>query len=185
MSKPLPLPSQAYLREWFTYDGKTLRWRKGRMAGKVAGYRDRQGYILVRLDSKQYKAHRLIWKWVYGVDPQWEIDHIDGVPWNNAIENLRDVPKSINQFNRPWNTHQGVSKSGNGWMVRIQYKEVNYHFGTHRPFALACELSRLARAIFLHVGHSETMEAIKEYKQTNAKENIMKATGDFSHVLQC
>ena len=55
-------------------------------------------YILI--DGDKYQASRLAWKYVYGVDPQHEIDHIDNDRDNNSIINLRDVTHDVNQLNR-------------------------------------------------------------------------------------
>ena len=66
--------------------------------GKKAGSFS-NGYIAIRYKRKVYKAHRLAWGFVYGSWPAGEIDHIDGNPANNKLENLRDVPHSINSQN--------------------------------------------------------------------------------------
>ena len=84
------------LREVMSYDPETgvLTWRKktgrkGRVVvGRAAGNYDPDGYICVRIDRKNYKAHRLAWLYVYGTWPDNRIDHIDGIKDNNAITNL-------------------------------------------------------------------------------------------------
>lgn len=57
------------------------------------------GYRRVKIKGRMYFAHRLAWFLSYGTWPAHEIDHIDGNPLNNKLENLRDVPKIINQRN--------------------------------------------------------------------------------------
>lgn len=47
-----------------------------------------------------WPAHRLIWKIHTGRDPVGLIDHINGVRYDNRIENLRDVPIHVNNLNR-------------------------------------------------------------------------------------
>lgn len=65
-------------------------------AGFVTG-----GYCNVSLDSSTYKVHRVIWLLHNGtIDKNKLIDHIDGNPRNNSIENLREVPRSFNSKNR-------------------------------------------------------------------------------------
>ena len=44
-------------------------------------------------------AHRLIWIYHYGQDPDLDIDHIDRNRANNRIENLRLVTRSQNNHN--------------------------------------------------------------------------------------
>jgi hypothetical protein len=92
-----PLPTQAYLREWFDYEPVTgaFRWKKragsrGPM-GAVAGHVDPHGYIIIGVPGfGRYRAHRLAWVYVHGPIPEdAEPDHIDRNSSNNAIDNLR------------------------------------------------------------------------------------------------
>ena len=83
----------------------SARWNS-RYSGKECGTVDDKGYrrILFRFqpDSTfKIRVHRLAWFIVYGVIPFGEIDHINQIKTDNRIENLRDVPKSINQRNVP------------------------------------------------------------------------------------
>lgn len=58
-------------------------------------------YVYVTIPGwGRYPAHRVIWKLAYGKDPENVIDHIDGNPANNSLENLRDVPVFMNAQNR-------------------------------------------------------------------------------------
>lgn len=86
------------------YDPSTgqLYWRQakmGRQLWRPAGHADKTGYRRIMLDYKMYLAHRIIWLLVYGAWPKYFIDHIDGNPSNNKIENLRDVSHSENLQN--------------------------------------------------------------------------------------
>lgn len=68
--------------------------------GEVAGGKDVNGYIIIRVFGKNYKAHRLAWLYVYGEWPLKEIDHINRDESDNRIKNLRDVSRAVNQQNR-------------------------------------------------------------------------------------
>jgi len=68
--------------------------------GDEAGSLKDDGYVVIYVLGKPYKAHRLAWLYVNGEFPAGEIDHIDGNKMNNAIINLRDVSREINQQNR-------------------------------------------------------------------------------------
>jgi hypothetical protein len=106
IAPPLPGHTVSYFRDRFCYDPETgiLRWiwhRRSAHIGREAGTKlQKSGYLLVELDGRKYYVHRVIWLIVYGHWPEYEIDHIDGDPTNNKLENLRDIPHSKNCLNR-------------------------------------------------------------------------------------
>ena len=122
--------SQEYLHKMFSYDGKNLIWKVRKTnsvkIGDIAKSVDGKGYIHVSIDGKRYKAHRLIWMFVYGYMPENQIDHINRVRDDNRIENLREVSQSCNTQNsgiRSDNTSgiKGIywHKKRNNWAARI------------------------------------------------------------------
>lgn len=69
--------------------------------GSVAGsINNRDGRLFIRFRGKLYRAHRLAWLLTYGEWPKDQIDHIDGNPLNNRIDNLRDVSNKVNGQNK-------------------------------------------------------------------------------------
>lgn len=99
-------------RALLQYDAETgaLRWRVDRMtgrhhaipkakAGDLAGCRQRDG-ILLRINRKAIRAHRIIWLIVTGEWPSQYIDHINGDPCDNRWINLRPATPQQNQCNR-------------------------------------------------------------------------------------
>ena len=69
-------------------------------AGSVAGCLGNKGYWHIRIDKKLFRAHRIVFFMHHGVDPgKGCIDHKDGNPTNNSIDNLRLVDQSINRRN--------------------------------------------------------------------------------------
>lgn len=103
------LPSQSLLHEWLDYDASTgiFRWRKEvrperPLLGKIAGTQRRNGYIMIKVrDFPLLMAHRLAWIYVHGMTIGGaEVDHIDGIPSNNAIDNLRLATSSQQKQNR-------------------------------------------------------------------------------------
>jgi hypothetical protein len=107
-----------YLRECFDYDRDTgtLTWRvrprehfptadahaqiNAKLAGKTAGYVGPDRYVSVRVCRKLLKAHRVVFAVCHGRWPYHTIDHINGDPLGNRLENLRDVEQSHNLVNR-------------------------------------------------------------------------------------
>lgn len=103
-----PLPTQERLRALFVYQDGKLFWKVSpnsrAPAGSEAGCVGTFGYRQVRVDKICYKTHRLIWKLHKGTDPGPHLDHINGDPTDNRIENLQQIT------NRE-NTHKGLIHS--------------------------------------------------------------------------
>ena len=67
--------------------------------GDIAGCLDKYGYVIITVDGVSFAAHRLVWFYHYNVWPDKIIDHINGDPSDNRIDNLRDVSVRINAEN--------------------------------------------------------------------------------------
>lgn len=65
----------------------------------MAGTVEKNGYTVIKLAGKTYKAHRLAWLHVYGRWPVDQIDHINRVRTDNRLCNLREASRSENQIN--------------------------------------------------------------------------------------
>jgi hypothetical protein len=81
------------------YDAETgeLFWKSN---NRLAGHKHKSGYVNVKVKGKMYRAHRVIWAMVYGKFPDLLIDHINGVPSDNRMQNLREVSCMVNQQNQ-------------------------------------------------------------------------------------
>jgi len=104
--------------------------------GKTAGTIESNGYARIKLNNIKFFSHVLIWKFHHGVNPKYQIDHIDRCPSNSRIENLRDVTRSDNINNtkvRSDNTSgvKGVnySKNHNKWTARLNIRGNSIHLG--------------------------------------------------------
>mgnify|MGYP006131473821 FL=1 len=118
------------VRDLFEYRDDNLWWRErpnNRIdMSKPAGTVKPRGHRDIKVKGKQYKAHRLIWLYVHGKFPDGHIDHVNGKPLDNRIENLRDVTQQENNKNarkRKDNTsgHVGVcwAKRDEKWRAQI------------------------------------------------------------------
>jgi hypothetical protein len=94
--------TQKRVLELFDYrDGQLIckTPRKKVNVGDVSGCARSDGYLLVGIDGKTYRAHRVVWLYHHGYFPENDIDHIDRNPQNNRIQNLREVSRSCNVRN--------------------------------------------------------------------------------------
>lgn len=122
----------AAARASVSYDPKTGQFiwlvnkRGHRRAGDVAGSIARCGYYRVKINQRTYLAHRLAWAMYYGAEPKGEIDHIDGDPMNNRIENLREATRAQNCQNVKAKGVRYESERG-AWLARIcvNYRQIN------------------------------------------------------------
>lgn len=96
---------------------------------------EQRGYVVVQIDGKSYKVHRLIFLMHHGYLPE-KIDHVDCNKQNNRIENLREATHTQNLMNRPKyrsNTsgYKGVSlhKKTQKWQASIRINGKQNYLG--------------------------------------------------------
>jgi hypothetical protein len=167
------------LRKFLDYNRETgvFTWREARGGavgcGATAGAHDGRGYIQIKIQGRNYRAHRLAWLHVHGEWPSAQIDHANGNKADNRISNLRLATRSQNNANKRRlsnNTSgaKGVSWKGSArkWQAQIRvdgrlshlgyfgsiYDAANAyrtaaakHFGVFARFD-ACPMKRLAEA---------------------------------------
>jgi len=143
---------QEELIRLFIYDGDRLYRRT---TGKEAGSIDlsRGGYVEIMVNGKLWKAHRLIWIYVYGYEPAM-IDHINRVRDDNRLDNLRETTYSANMRNaKRYNTNKtgivGVSydKTRDLYNACI-YINRNYNLGNFRTIEEAASARFFADSVF-------------------------------------
>ena len=89
------------LLDYNRVNGK-LYWKKPgpkRTVGAEPGHADHLGYRRIMINYKMYLAHRLIWLLNYKEWPAQDIDHINGNPSDNRLENLRLASHTLNMQN--------------------------------------------------------------------------------------
>lgn len=126
-----------YLPESGQFIRKTSRG--GSIAGTVAGYPDRKGYVCLSIDDKVYKAHRIAWLVAHLEMPSGHVDHINKVRSDNRVSNLRLASPAENLQNREtasWRSGSGLigvswHKKTGAWCAKIQRDGVVKSLGYH------------------------------------------------------
>ena len=84
---------EGYIKQHFHYSNGVLT-RDDRKNSN--GSLDKDGYLIIKVKEKQFKAHRIVWLLHYGKFPEMELDHINHNRTDNRIENLREVDRQGN-----------------------------------------------------------------------------------------
>ena len=113
--------TQELLKDILTYKDGEFYWKKPLAArvqvGDRAGTSDKLGYRQIGIKGKIYREHRLVWLYHCGKWPEGNLDHINGIKWDNRIENLRECTQQENNWNRTTPTnkkYKGVNKAPTG-----------------------------------------------------------------------
>lgn len=156
MRKATPLPPVEELLDRFDYDPNTGELRYMRdvgpvKAGYVCGHKSKAGYFRVKINSVLHFAHRVIWKMVYGDDPDNEIDHANGDRADNRLCNLRTATRGENMMNRKRfkNNISGIvgvhlRKDKNNWVSKININKKQIYLGYFPTKEEAIEARRRA-----------------------------------------
>ena len=141
-----PLPSADELRRMFSYVNGVLcfnrrrecpDWWNERFAGKPAGSKHSRGYIKITINYQIFLAHRIVFKMFHGFDPK-QIDHINGKPSDNRIQNLRSVDSLQNSQNKRLSARNktgvnGVCRDQKGrWRAHISVEGNHIDIGRFR-----------------------------------------------------
>jgi hypothetical protein len=133
--------TQELLKSLFSYDpatGNLIRIKNSgtAKAGEVAGFVNDKGYVVIKVKSNAYKAHRLVWLYHYGILPIDQIDHANSIKHDNRIENLRNSNNGQNRYNTRLgkNNTSGIKglvldKRSNKWSARINVNGKRIHLG--------------------------------------------------------
>lgn len=104
--------------------------------GDISGSVNSDGYINIFVKNVSYKAHRLVWLYLYGEFPKGQIDHINGIKTDNRLCNLRECTQHENHKNvgiKASNTsgYKGVSfnKRLQKWTARCRADEKRHFLG--------------------------------------------------------
>lgn len=151
--------TQAELKELLDYDPVTgvFRWKTSKQkikVGAVAGSVDKvKLYWRIMINGKKYLAHRLVWLYMTGNWPVYQLDHINGIPNDNRFCNLRECTHAENHQNigksvKNKSGYIGVSwcAARQKWLARIKINGHSKHLGRYNTPEDAYEAYKAAKA---------------------------------------
>lgn len=154
-----------YMREYFRYDKENgkLFWKKKRsnivVGNEVGGY-DKEGYRIIKICSRPYRTHRVIWLLETGSWPKY-IDHKNGIKDDNRLHNLRSVSKQENNRNRKRGKNNSSGVVGvywhtvtSKWAAQIAVSGKLVHLGLFELFDEAVSARKVAEVKYkFHENH--------------------------------
>ena len=154
------LPDLEVLNKWFILDDTNgmLYWKERKAKhteiGGIVGKVNPKGYLVFHFDGVITRVHRIIYKMYYGIEPEGELDHIDGNKLNNKPENLRLASRYQNNQNikkqkNSTSGHKNVywKEANKKWAVTISAFGKKYHFGYYLNIENAAEVAVKQRKI--------------------------------------
>lgn len=126
--------------------------------GSSAGTVREDGRREIHFKGIRYKASHIAWLLTYGTLPAGVIDHIDGNPSNDKIENLRDVSHRLNMQNTKKNIKNTSGITG-------------VHYDKARRL---CWVATIGRKI---IGRFATKEQAIQARMTNLPETYTERHG--------
>lgn len=180
----LEIPKSSYLHECFTYNKCTgiVRWKNrpihhfksshamnawnaryaGKISGKISESKKNKTYSHVSINKKRYYLHRVIYAMVTGsIDPNMEIDHINGNGIDNRWSNLRLVHQRINARNHKIPSHNTSGICGvrfeedrGLWLARITINKKMINLGRFSDVSDAIKARKAAEIKYnFHKNH--------------------------------
>lgn len=143
--------TQEWVRSKFYYvpgTGQFYRYLKEEVM-KPVGKKDKQGYVMISVFGKPFRAHRLAFMYMEGFIPKY-VDHINEDKSDNRWVNLRPCTVTQNSLNRGKQRNnktgfKNVQVARNGkFTVRVS----GNHIGTFEDLELADLVAQCAREIY-------------------------------------
>ena len=153
--KAIKLPSRDLLIKLFEYKSGSLYWKE-RPAYNIkinsqAGNTEKSGYVRIKIMGQTYLAHRLIFKMIHNIEPDY-IDHINNIKSDNRIENLQEISFSQNKLKgglylqkNNKSGHKGIyfDKRKKKWVTRISINSKRINIGAYNELNKAIYMRSL------------------------------------------
>ena len=122
--------TQEQVRAQFRYESGNLYFRSDKYKQRKTGTIDRKGYTRISFKGRLRRLHQLVYIYHHGAIPQgMQIDHIDGDPGNNKIENLRMVTYQENCWNKKATKGYFLCKKTKMYRVQIAVSNKKIEIG--------------------------------------------------------
>jgi len=99
--------------------------------GAEAGCLNSSGYKVVQQNKVLYYVHRIVWLMHHEEWPVNEIDHINRIRDDNRVENLRDVTRNQNAYNRGGKGYTYKSGENKPWVARVGTGYKSLYLGSY------------------------------------------------------
>lgn len=140
---------------WYPRAGEKA-WNT-RFAGKpVGGKNNERGTYKFGYKNKKYPLHRAIYAMINGAWPEYEIDHINGNPSDNRIENLRDVPHKLNMRNTK------LRKNNRSGSIGVQHRPER-----NKPWIARCKVDGIPMVYESFYTKEEAEAVVAEFRAKN------------------
>ena len=133
---------------------------------KPAGSYNQKGYLRIELQGRRFVASRLAWFLYYGKWPEKTVDHINGNPSDDRIDNLRLATGSEQQWNKGINRNNTSGVKG----VSLNKRRAEAGLSPWEVYITVCYRR-------IHIGFFETFEDATMARQKAA----MNYHGSFSN----
>lgn len=135
-------------------------WWNSRFANKTASFQRSDKYFQIKIFGIGYKAHRIIWLWMTGDNPE-KVDHENGNCYDNRWINLRNVDHFANAQNAKKRRDNvsgvtGVSffDQSQKYKASIQVNKKSIYLGLFSDFEEACQVRKNAEIEYgFHQNH--------------------------------
>lgn len=142
-----------------------IKFATGKIRGPI-GRPNEWGHIQIVRENRMCMVHRLLWEYNFGEIPKkMQIDHINGIPSDNRIVNLRMVHQNENSQNQHrahrdgTSGHKGVSFHANTgkWQATVTHRGKAFYLGIYQEIDDAVlAYAEAAARLHTHNPHAKT-----------------------------